>query len=94
MLKQFKAVIIANGLVSLLFVLSSYSLWNNVNQWNTWNIGSIWSPWLIESYRNPDLPTVQMPVGPEWNVPFMLFWVMLAVNLYFIIKLQRTKSPD
>ncbi len=94
MSKQFKAVIIANGLVSLLFVLSSYFIWSNVNQWSRWNIASIWSPILIEAYRVPDLPTVQMPVGPEWNFPFMLFWVMLAVNLYFILKLQRTKTPD
>jgi hypothetical protein len=94
MLKDVKYAIVTNITLSLLFALSSFYLWSEVNEWNRWNIGSIWSPWFIASYRNPDLPTVQMPVGPEWNVPFMLFWVMLTVNLYFILKLQRANKQQ
>jgi hypothetical protein len=91
MLKLVKIAIVTNIALSLLFVLSNYFIWTNLNQWTRWNIASIWSPILIEAYRIPDMSTVQMPVGPLWNVPFLLFWIMLAVNLYFILKLQRSK---
>jgi hypothetical protein len=92
MLKIAKYAIAANVLVGLLFVLSSYFIWAEVNRWSVWNIASKWSPILITAYRIPNAPTVLMPVGPLLNFPFILFWVMFAVNLYFIIRLQRSKE--
>jgi hypothetical protein len=91
MLKLVKYAIITNIALSLVFVLSNYSIWANVNKWTHWNIASTWSPIRIEAYRIPDMPTVLMPVGPLWNLPFLLFWVMLIVNLYVIFKMQKSK---
>jgi hypothetical protein len=90
MRQPLKYAIVTNIALSLLYVLSSYFLWIDVNQWTKSNIASVWSPFLI--YRIPVAPTVQMPVGPAYNVPFMLFWVMLAVNLYFILKIAKVKA--
>ncbi len=55
-------------------------------------MSSDWSPLFIAPYRIPDAPTVQMPVPPQLNIPFMLFWIMLAVNIYYIVKLQRSED--
>ena len=92
MLKIAKYAIAANVLLGLLFILSSYFIWVEVDRWTMWNIASKWSPTLITAYRIPNAPTVLMLVGPLLNFPFILFWVMLAVNLYFIIRLQRSKE--
>jgi hypothetical protein len=92
MLKIVKYEIITNIALSLLYVISSYLIWTDVSQWSKWNTASIWSPLLITAYHIPNTPQVQMPVGPAWNLPFILFWVMLAVNLFFIVKLQKSKQ--
>jgi hypothetical protein len=92
MLKIVKYVVITNIVLSFLYVISSYLIWTDVNRWSKWNIASIWSPIQITAYHIPDTPQVQMPVGPEWNLPFILFWVMLAINLFFIVKLQKSKQ--
>lgn len=89
---QLKLMILVNALLGLLYVISSYVLWMDINQWSNWNIASDWSPILITPHRIPNVPTVQMPILSLWNIPFILFWVILAVNLYFIIKLQRSKE--
>jgi hypothetical protein len=87
-----KHVISANILLGVFFAVSSYYLWAEVNQWSKWNTASVWSPLLITAHRIPGTPQVQMPVGPAWNLPFILFWVMLAANLYFIVKFQKSKQ--
>ena len=92
MLKIANCAIATDVLVGLLFVLSNYFIWVEVGRWTVWNIASKWSPILITAYRIPNAPTVLMPVGPLLNLPFILFWVMFAVNLYFIIRLQRSKE--
>ena len=94
MSKQFKLIILANVMLALLYVVSSYIIYVDINQWSKWNIASIWTPILVTPYHIPNTPQVQMPVGSAWNLPFMLFWVILAVNLYFIIKLQKSKETQ
>ena len=92
MLRIAKYAIVINIFLSLLFVMSSYFIWTEVNQWSAWNVASKWSPILITAYHIPDTPQVQMPMGPLWNFPFILFWVILVVNLYYIVTLQRSKE--
>ncbi|MGD6807043.1 MAG: hypothetical protein ACQCN4_08805 [Candidatus Bathyarchaeia archaeon] len=92
MLRIVKYAIVTNIALSLLYFLSSLFLWTDINQWTAWNIASVWSPILITAYRIPEAPTVQMPIGPAYNIPFMLFCVMFAVNLYFILKIAKSKS--
>ena len=89
---QLKIVIFVNVLLSLLFVVSNCSIWVEVKQWSLWNIASVWSPIYITPYRIPNTPQVQMPILPLWNIPFALFWVAMAVNLYFVVRLLRTKK--
>jgi hypothetical protein len=86
-----KHVISANILLGILYVISSYYLWAEVKNWSKWNIASVWSPILIMPHRIPNTPQVQMAIGPAWNLPFILFWVMLAVNLYFYLSHKANK---
>jgi hypothetical protein len=89
---QLKYILAINALLGFLFVVSNYYIWTKVNELTKFNVASLWSPILVSGYRIPNLPTVAMPVGPYWNLPFMLFWVILVVNIYFIIRLQRSKA--
>ncbi len=81
-----------NAVLGLSYVISSYWIWAEVDKWSKWNIASIWTPISIIPYRIPNTAQVQMPILPLWNFPFMLFCVILAVNLYFILRLQKTKQ--
>jgi hypothetical protein len=92
MSKQFKLIILINILLSLIYAVSSYLIWEEVNKWSNWNIVSVWTPIFINPYRIPDTPQVTMPINPIWNFPFILFWVIFTTNLYFIIRLQRNKE--
>jgi hypothetical protein len=87
-----KLMVKINVLLGLLYGVSSYVLWMSVNQWVDWNVASNWSPLLITPYRIPDLPTVEMPLSSLLNIPFVLFWIMFALNLYFLFRLQRSKE--
>lgn len=89
---QLKYMLSVNALLGLLYVISSYYIWVEVNKWTVWKVGSNWSPILIYPIRNPDLPQVQTIILPLWNLPFILLWVILGVNVYFIIRLQRNKE--
>ncbi len=89
MSKQLVWAILVNVIIAVFFVVSNYYVWFNVNKWNGMNIASIWDLFSITPYRIPNTPQVQMPINPLLNVPFMLFWVVIAVNLYFIIKLPK-----
>jgi hypothetical protein len=94
MLKIVKYAIATNVFLSLLYVLSSYFIWSELDRWTVWNISSKWSPILITAYRIPNVSTVLMPVGPLLNLPFILFLVMVAANLFFIIRLQKSKETE
>ena len=57
-----------------------------------------WSPLGISathySYSNGSIAIVQS-VYLYWNTPFWIFWVLLIVNLYFIVKLSKeAKKPS
>jgi hypothetical protein len=92
MSKQFKLMIMVNALLGLFYVISSYWIWAEINKWVKWNIASNWTPILIYPYRIPNTPQVQMALSPLWNFPFILFLVIIGVNVYFIIRLQRSKE--
>ena len=92
MSKQSKLMIIVNALMGLLYVVSSSWIWTEVDKWVKWNIASDWTPLIIYPYHIPNTPQVLMPIFPLWNFPFIIFCVTLAVNLYFIVRLQRSKE--
>jgi hypothetical protein len=80
-----------NVFLGLLYVISSYWIWAEVNKWVKWNIAANWTPILIFPYPIPDTTQIQMAIFPLWNVPFILFCVILAINIFFIFSLQRNK---
>ena len=95
--KQFKLMLFVNVLLILLFVLANYAMWNLVNSnthlghttMNPLNvIESMWGDVVDgEIYRIEGM-------GIMPNFPFLIFFVAIAVNLYFIHRLQRTETKQ
>src|SRR4030042_6037796 len=80
-------MVLIDALLGLLFVYSSFSLWDHLNLWVDMGYGeAIWSP-LVITVDTGMLFRYEIP-----NSPFILFWVVLAVNLFFIIMLGRNKE--
>lgn len=102
MSKQFKLImILVNVLLGLLYVYSSYLLWEELNFWCDYNIQTTWTPFIVYLHRIPGLPTVEMPLPLVLNLPFIMFCVIIATNsvmlatyYYIVPRLQRwaTKS--
>jgi hypothetical protein len=91
MFKLVKYAIITNLVLSLLYVLSSLYLWDVVNRWLGGGSGSMWSAFYITLYPLSE-NWHMVPIVPVVNVPFWLFWVTIAINMYFIIKLQKSSK--
>jgi hypothetical protein len=95
-------MISVNVLLSLLFIVSNYVLWGIIvgASWSYYGAVASWSPLFVTPtyhplgsrayYLSPSNTTVAPT--PLLNIPFLLFWIMLGANLYFIIRLQRSKS--
>ena len=87
-------VIVVNALLILLFLIANYAMWNMVNS-NThlghttmnplYVIESMWGVVDGKIYRIDGM-------GIMPNLPFWLFFVTIAVNFYFIYKLQRSNE--
>ena len=100
--KQFKLLmILVNVLLSLVYVFSSYNFWEELNNWADWNMQSTWTPFYVYPHRILNLPTVEMPVQKMFNLPFIIFWVIIVTNCvmlatYFLVvpRLQRWASND
>ena len=99
MFRQFKIMIFFNCLLGLLYVVSNYVLWNIITgaSWTYYGAVATWSPLYVTPTYYPPIPQRQYWVGfsmpaPLLNTPFILFWVMFAMNLFFIIKLGRNKE--
>jgi len=86
MLKQFKLLmILVNVLLSLLYVISSYLFWQELNNWYDWNMQSTWTLFYVYPHRIPNMPTVLMPVPPMLNLPFIIFCIILAINCIMLV---------
>ncbi len=81
-----------NAFLGALYVISSYLIWFELDKWSRWNIASLWNPILVQPYHIPNTPQVLMPIFPLWNVPFILFVIMLAVNVFYLLKLHGSKQ--
>ena len=91
MFKLVKYAIITNLVLSLLYVFSNLYLWNEVNNWLGGGSGSMWSAFQITLYPLSE-NWHMVPITPIPNVPFWLFWVTIAINMYFMIRLQSSKE--
>jgi hypothetical protein len=89
MSKLVRNAIIFNAILGLLYVYFSFSLWNTINGRLKDGYGSEWSAWQIGV-----IPLSNDHIVPvfDLNIPFWIFWVIVACNIYFIIRLQRRKE--
>ncbi len=95
MLKIANYAIITNILLALLFIYSNFALWNSINGNSTTKlITSHWNPLFVTarhySYINGIFATVQ-GIFSYCNTPFWIFLMLLAVNIFFLLKLSKDK---
>ena len=92
-----KIAVVTNILLALLFVYSNFSLWSFVNAEYPYLIASHWSPLGISAphyvITDGSFAMVQT-VFLYFNFPFWLFFISIAVNLYFILKLSKEAKKD
>jgi hypothetical protein len=89
--KQLKLVFLVDALLGLLYAFFSFSLWGDVNRLFNFGYGTQWSALKVTAF--PIAESIHMvPVQQMNNIPFWIFWIMLAANLYFIIKLERNRE--
>jgi hypothetical protein len=93
--KIIKYAIIINIVLTSAFIYGNYSLWNFVNGDEPLLISSHWGPFTISTlhhyYNDGQLSTAQT-VFFALNIPFWLFWIAIAANLFLIIMLGRRKN--
>jgi hypothetical protein len=92
MTKRFTAIIIIfNIIMGLLLYLSSQLVLLVLRGFivEGVNIFSIYTGLIQPAGFNPPIPTSRLPLP---NFPFYVFMFSLIVNIYFIIKLQRSKE--
>ncbi len=90
--KLAKFAIIVNSVLGLLYVMSSYLLWNIVSgpNWSYYGAVASWSPlYVTPTYIQPMQSRVFL-IGMEVpmqvvNIPFLLFLTMFAVNIVTIL---------
>jgi hypothetical protein len=93
MSRQLKVIILVNIVVAVLFCYFNYGNWTLLNDERVGlPIHSEWGPIWIHVQPKPigtsdSFTSVIFP-----NYPLMLFWLSTIMNLYFIIKLQKTKE--
>jgi len=91
MSRQLKVIILVNVVIAVLFCYFNYGNWTLLNDEEAGlPISSEWGPVWIRVQPKPfgyGDTTVMFP-----NYPLMLFWLSTIINLYFIIKLQKSKE--
>lgn len=85
--RQFNLMILANVFSILLFALANYYVWADVNREGYFVSG--WSP--LQFTIDTNAPVPQPPIVIP-NLPFYIFCIGIAVNLYFIIKTGKRKE--
>ena len=91
MLKIVKYALLLNLVFSLLFIYANYLQWdffNGNNIGHTTLISSHWSPFSILAVlhvANGNTFTTIQTVIELNNTPFLLFWILLIINLVVIL---------
>ena len=88
-------VIAVNALLIFSFLIANYALWNMVNS-NTHLGHTVMNPLNVIESMWGDVVDGEIyridGMGIMPNFPFWLFFVAIAINMYFIFRLQRTKE--
>ena len=92
-----KIALVVNAIVALLFAYSNFSLWSLVNTEYPYLIASHWSPLGISAPHyiiNDSSISIVQTLYLYFNTPFWIFWVLLAVDLFFIVILAKKPSKQ
>jgi hypothetical protein len=97
MSRKLMLMIAVNVVLALLYVVSSYALWSSINEWGYFDATASWSPLYVTPTYTHIVGSRAYYVGMTTpmqllNIPFLLFWVMFATNLFFITWLYRSKE--
>ena len=94
--KEFKAMIILNIVLFLLIGLGDYGIGNEFNSYPNDLRYIRWSPFMIQdSHAYTFLNGNLVGIGGDvlmLNFPFWLFLIAIAMNLYFLFRLQKSKE--
>jgi hypothetical protein len=87
-------MIIVNVFASVLYIFGNLALWTSVNYWVLVDVGSQWSPFFVTSkYLGPPTTPSYSPIyNTIINYPFLIFWFLLAINLFFAIWIGKSKE--
>ncbi len=86
MSKQLKLMILVNIILALVYVSLNLAYY-----FYGYRVGHAvqWTPLWLRFYNYQSLTDIGIQIP---NFTFYLFWIVIAVNLYFIIKLERSKQ--
>ena len=94
MLRQLKVIILVNVVIAVFFCYFNWANWTLLNHEEDGlpdlPIHSEWGPIWINVEPEPFELTCTTVMFP--NYPLLLFWLSTIINLYFIIKLQKSKE--
>jgi hypothetical protein len=89
---RFRSIIVVNAVLILFFIVANYAVWDMVNS-NTHLGNTVMNPInIIESMWGDVIDGKVERIGGLSimpNFPFWLFFVAIAVNLYFIYNLSK-----
>jgi hypothetical protein len=87
-------MIIVNVLASIFYFFGNLALWDRVNYWVLVDVGSQWSPFFVTSkyLGPPTTPSYSSIYNAIINYSFLIFWFLLAINLFFYIQIGRRKE--
>jgi len=92
--RQLKVIILVNVVIAVFFCYFNWANWTLLNHEEAGlpdlSIHSEWGPVWINVGPKPFEPQYAEVMFP--NYPLMLFWLSTIINLYFIIKLEKTKK--
>ena len=98
MLKIAKIAIVVNLTLASLFVYPNFSLWDSVNAEYPYLIVSHWTPFGISAphyvINNDGTTAIIQSIFFYFNTPFWIFWVLLIVNLYFVLRISKQASHN
>ena len=92
-----KVAVVANVILVLVFVFSNYVVWDYVQSTSYLVQLVSFSPFSIfvvplGALENGKIIAIQLVKDAMPNFPFWLFFVAVAVNLYFIFKLSKKNN--
>ena len=87
-----KIAVVFNLIIGLVFIYSNLTLWNSVNAESPYLIASHWSPLGIVATHyimNDGSLSMVQTLFLYFNSPFWIFFIAIAVNLYFIYRMSK-----